>query len=262
MNVGHSLTRLGRLREADWAYRRALATAEKLVADHPGLPSFRDLLTGLICMGYTCMLEQTGRLRDAETMYRRALAGQEALMKDYPTVARYRKVVFQARSSLAEVLLAQGRPGEAADLYCTLGTVAAKFIAEDLEAQDLVAWFLATCPDPQFRDGRRAARVAMNNVERALDNGAYWVTLGAARYGAGDWRGAVQALEKAARFPSGNAYAPFLHAMAHWRLGQKDPARRWYERGVAGLETQVRDLTPRRLRAEAERLLGVSGPKR
>jgi hypothetical protein len=46
--------------------------------------------------------------------------------------------------------------------------------------------------------------------------------------------------------------------MAHWRLGHKDKARRYYDRAVQWMEASAlnsQELRP--LRAEAERLLGV-----
>ena len=103
----------------------------------------------------------------------------------------------------------------------------------------------------------------------ADDNGSYWNTLGVARYRAGDWKGAVAALEKSMPLRrGGDAFDWFFLAMSHWQLGNKDDARRWYDRGAREVqqppgdkparpwgEVQANEL--RAFRAEAAALLGV-----
>src|SRR5262249_54507829 len=57
------------------------------------------------------------------------------------------------------------------------------------------AWMLATCPDANVLDPRRAVELAEKAVE--LDpRPSYWNTLGAARYRADDFAGALTALDK------------------------------------------------------------------
>jgi len=94
-------------------------------------------------------------------------------------------------------------------------------------------------------------------------NGSYWVTLGAAHYGTGDWQAAVVALEKGALLPGGwSNSAEFLLAEARWQLGDKEQARKWYERAVARFERhELHYAELRRLRAETEQVLGLRGQK-
>src|SRR5262249_4510656 len=90
------------------------------------------------------------------------------------------------------------------------------------------AWMLATCPDANVLDPRRAVELAEKAVE--LDpRPSYWNTLGAARYRADDFAGALTALDKAmAPRKGGDSFDWFFVAMGHWRLGHADEARTWY----------------------------------
>ena len=63
----------------------------------------------------------------------------------------------------------------------------------------------------------------------------------------------------------GDSFDWFFLAMAHWQLGGKDKARKWYEKGIKWMEKNQKQLEQnkqwdeelRRFRAEAEELLGV-----
>src|SRR5262249_5099711 len=63
-----------------------------------------------------------------------------------------------------------------------------------------LAWSLATCPDPKFRDPRRAVRLAQQATRHTpppnMTGGSYWHTLGVACYRAGNWKQTLEALEK------------------------------------------------------------------
>jgi uncharacterized protein HemY len=122
-----------------------------------------------------------------------------------------------------------------------------------------LAHFLATCPDPQFRDVPRAVELAKQLVGRGPQYGGLWSTLGVAHYANGDWHEAVRALEKAETLPGGRGvFTGFYLAMACWKKGDKDQARRWFDRGVAWLEEErLHDEDSRRLRAEAAQMLGI-----
>ena len=64
----------------------------------------------------------------------------------------------------------------------------------------------------------------------------HWNTLGVARYRAGDFAGAIKALQKCDELiPSGHAALnDFFLAMAHWQQGNQDKARELYQRAVDG----------------------------
>jgi tetratricopeptide (TPR) repeat protein len=120
-----------------------------------------------------------------------------------------------------------GRHAEARDDW----QKAVELAPASAEANNNLAWLLATCADATLRDPRRAVALAAKSVELQPNQGMYWNTLGAARYGAGDWEAAVEALSKSmALRQGGDAFDWFFLAMAEWQRGNKDEARRWYDK--------------------------------
>jgi tetratricopeptide (TPR) repeat protein len=95
------------------------------------------------------------------------------------------------------------------------------------------------------------------------DEGDYWNTMGVARYRAGDWRGAIAALEKATALHGRTSYDDFFLAMSHWQLGERPEARRLYDQAVQWMEkNRPRNEELRRFRGEAAELLGIGDPTR
>jgi tetratricopeptide (TPR) repeat protein len=86
--------------------------------------------------------------------------------------------------------------------------------------------------------------------------GPYWYTLGVAQYRAGNHRAAIEPLEKAMELQEGGGPLDwYILSMAHWKLGNRDEAFRWYHK------TDERPDDSRRLRllrAEAAQLLGIA----
>jgi tetratricopeptide (TPR) repeat protein len=119
------------------------------------------------------------------------------------------------------------------------------------------AWLLATCPDAKIRDVARAIKLADEAVKLAPKEGGSWNTLGVAHYRAGNWKAAWAALEKSKELrKGGDAFDWFFTAMAHWKLGDHDAARKWYNQAVAWMDkNQPENEELRRFRAEAEELL-------
>ncbi len=129
-----------------------------------------------------------------------------------------------------------------------------------LQAMNDDAWILATNPDLKLRDPRRAVELAKKVVEREPRIAAFWNTLGVAYYRAGDWKAAITALAKSMDLLDGGSSADwFFLAMSHWRLGEKDLARKWFKAGdlwTARYAANNEELA--RFRAEAVRDLGLS----
>jgi WD40 repeat protein len=126
--------------------------------------------------------------------------------------------------------------------------------------QNNLAWGLATRPDAKSRDPARAVELARNAVRLAPKSGSIWNTLGVARYRAGDWPGAIEALAKSEELAPGThvGFNAFFLAMAYWKLGHKDESRQWYGWAVQWTEKHLpKDEELRRFRAEAAGLLGL-----
>ena len=122
---------------------------------------------------------------------------------------------------------------------------------------------LTYCPAPQFRDEARAVALFKRALQVVPTTGVYWVASGVALYRTGDWERAIEALTKSLELrnlaPAQVAESQLFLAMAHWRKGEKDRARTWYDKTVTWMKTsQPRDRQLREFRAEAAALLGVA----
>ena len=89
--------------------------------------------------------------------------------------------------------------------------------------------------------------------------GEIWNTLGVAQYRAGNWQGAVVALNKSMELRhSGDSSDWFFLAMGHWQLNDKEDARTWYDKAVAWMDqNEPKNEELLRFRREAEELLNV-----
>ncbi len=132
-------------------------------------------------------------------------------------------------------------------------------------AHNSLAWMLVTCPDQSLRNIQRGLELARLACQREPSNAMYLNTLGVAYYRAGQWRQAVEELNRSETAGPGESfgYNAFFLAMAHWQLGEQEESRRWYDQAVAWLQTAPAsfDLDELgRFQAEARRLLeGGSG---
>ncbi len=157
-----------------------------------------------------------------------------------------------------------GDPKDAPPLRVTvdLGDLDPAKVRAFEEARDAnnTAWPLATNPDAKQRDPARAIELAHKGVGLAPKQAIYWNTLGVAHYRAGHWKDAIEALTKSMELQKGalESFDTFFLAMAHWQLGKKEEARKWYNQAVGWMENnKANDDELRRFRAEAADLLGI-----
>ena len=242
--------------EAEVVVRRVLALAEKLALDLPteGIVQ-RRLMDGNAALGYF-LQENTNRIAEAAQAYRQALV----LLDQHTEAGPAGRAGVHASvgnpsfcyANLGELLWQLGRHEEGRQVY---GKLFALWEKTGTNLGQL--WILATCPYPELRDPARAVELARKELEKNPKRGSAWTSLGAAYFHAGDWKAAVEALEKAeAHGDSGNNF--FFLAMAHWQLGVRDQAHRWYRRGVEEMRKFAYiDPSPKRWRVEAEELLGI-----
>jgi eukaryotic-like serine/threonine-protein kinase len=146
------------------------------------------------------------------------------------------------------------------------------------------AWLLATCADAKFRDPARAVQLAKKAVQLSPKEGTLWNTLGVARYRAGEWQSAIDAIKKSTELRSGgDSFDWFCLAMAHWQLAKtgvtgqgsevreekadaqgrhRAGARKWYDQAVMWMEkNNPKDEELRRFRTEAAELMGIEKTK-
>ena len=121
------------------------------------------------------------------------------------------------------------------------------------------SWQLATDPDPKMRDPMRAVALAQEAVQLAPSSGSFWNTLGVTQYRAGDYKVAIESLEKSCALNSGGTAIDFFFlAMAKWQLENNVEARQLFEKGVEQIkEEQRNDPELIRFHAEAAELLGI-----
>jgi tetratricopeptide (TPR) repeat protein len=127
-----------------------------------------------------------------------------------------------------------------------------------------LAWALALCPDPQFRDPQRAVTLAFEATRLDPNGPGPWNTLGVVQYRAGQWEKAIESLHKSDALENnkGSSYNGFFLAMAYWRTGKQDEARMWYDKAIRWMDENLPDDEELlRFRVEAAQLLNITENK-
>lgn len=236
------------------AFQRSVEAAQKRVLDAT-LPAqelqrlawrYTELGTWFIEIG------QSEKTLEA---IRHALTITDKLAADFPTEIRYREGQIISRLNLGRLMSQAGQFSEAQGQY----SKALEVNPQNPLAHNNLAWFLCTCSDTKVRDPSRAVELARRAVELAPKERSYWNTLGAAYYRAGNWKAATEAFEKSIALSSGGGVSDwFFLAMADWQLGEKDEARKWYDKAVVWMNKNApNDEELRRFRAEAASLLEI-----
>jgi tetratricopeptide (TPR) repeat protein len=114
--LGVLLADLGRRPEAEAQYRRALALQEKLAAQFPAVPQYRDDLAGSHD-NLGLLLAGLGKRPEAEEQYRRALALKEKLAAEFPAVPRYQVALGGAYCNFGNLIRNGGQPGKSPEWF-------------------------------------------------------------------------------------------------------------------------------------------------
>jgi serine/threonine protein kinase len=263
---------LVKLQEQRWAHVPEIQELRKTVAEEL-IGYFQNSLcescadpTMRLEMGLAYMLigsihgSQEERTK-AQAAHRKAIAQFEQLIKDYPENSVYHQELALALYTLGSELHDDKQTGRAATCFQrALKQYDLALNGEpNFRTYNNYAWCLATCPQTQFRNAARAVPLARKAVALYDQCPSTWNTLGVACYRAGDWQGAVRALERSMKLSSGGvSFDWFFLAMAHWQLGHKRQARQWYDKAVQKSEkygVTMEPLAP--YRAEAAALLGI-----
>ena len=127
------------------------------------------------------------------------------------------------------------------------------------DANNDVAWYLATSPELGLRDPRRAVELAEKAVKFAPEIAIYWNTLGMARYRAGDFAGSRKALVKAMQLRDAKSFDDWLIlAMVEWRLDQQPRARQLFMYALNRMDKESNNHEEViRIRREAASLIGL-----
>jgi serine/threonine protein kinase len=269
----------GRQQEALESQQEAVAVQAKLAADFPKNRRYQFSLARLRDVLGTYLLREH-RFAEAAKAWQEAIVVWETLVPEATesdllfTIDRYRALadlllrekVWETADTGPPLADRKAAAQAALDRAYELQRKAIQLVSEQLaegrainepNAQSTLAGLLATA-DPRLRDPSRAVELAKQAVRQDSLIASYWVTLGVAHYRAGNWADAIETLKKSNSLynPRPSAEPAFYLAMAHWRRGEKDEARRWYESGRSWMEKhEPEDLDLRQLRDEAKELL-------
>jgi WD40 repeat protein/Flp pilus assembly protein TadD len=235
--------------DADAYYRRGVAYARR-DRSREALDDFRRALAL--------------RPDHAEAHYRRGLVLARQGKNEEAIAAWSRAIALEpghaeARIARGDGYARLGRRDEAIEDYAKVIDV----LPDRTDALNGAAWMLATHPDPRRRDIGRAIAWANKAIDLDPEEEDFWNTLGVVRYRAGDWRGAVAALEKSVSIQGHNSYDDFFLALSRWHLGERQEAVRLYDQALRWMQVKGPDDEELcRFRAEAAGLLGVEDPSR
>jgi tetratricopeptide (TPR) repeat protein len=257
------LDQTGHTEEAEKVCRRALDLYKTLTRQLPDEIADEGVLR--IATGLDAVLKNRSYPQDQERGYREALEFSDELAARSPTLVGYRFHAAYWHNALGGLMMATSRSPEATSAYRSATAqyrVAIELNPNHLPSLKNLAWILATAPDPQLREPQSAVLLAERAVGLTPTSANTWSILGAARYRAGDHLGALTALEKSEALGHGRDFgfnAVFI-AMARWQLGERDEARRGYEKALEWMKSRPNDEELGRFRSEADALLRPPEP--
>jgi serine/threonine protein kinase/tetratricopeptide (TPR) repeat protein len=200
----------------------------------------------------------------AEKKDRQALEVLEPLANEYPDDQGVLWVYSLCLARLGTVLFLKGETAEARAFYRRAVQQYRHWLAIDPSgrAEYEFAHFLLHSLDVELQNPAEALQLATRIVKRAPEAPASWYLLGRAHFRAGEWWAARHGFEEVIRLRGHGFTSDYFHlAMTHWKLGEQDRARQYYDLGVKCLMDPKgqarRSVTLRRLQAEAAALLGV-----
>jgi serine/threonine protein kinase len=287
--LGDALKESGCFQDAVAPYQQAVDLARQIVTDLPDVVQYRrNLLLSEDSLGR--LLIHLERFQDAEKVYRQSLNLDGKLPAGSTNLSSARLGPSVTHAALGDLLFIDGRFREALDEYRR----ALEIRPADGEFQFKLAWFLAACPDPKYRDPVQAIVLAKKALEqpevevepvgshlnvRRYRKGFYYRALGLGHYRAGEWDQAITSYNKASAFHGGLCACGWsVMAMAHWHRDDKERARRCYDLACTWLNHN-KGYDPstgyyyskepgayweeeyRRFIAEAAALLGLPAPK-
>jgi tetratricopeptide (TPR) repeat protein len=266
MNMAEALISQGQLPEARGLLKDAITHAQALHKSHPDNPRYPSFIVpgSYILARIDAGLGQNGEgsnlRQEADILFGNTWK-QLLATRGRSSAGLFCADMGRELQEIADAWEKAGNHQEMANAY----EAAIKFYDQAIEidptngpaAHNDLAWILATCPDRMLRDARKAVELAKKAVVLAPKEGTHWNTLGAAHYRAGEWEPAITALQKSMELRNGgDSLEWFFLATAHWQLGQKEEARKWYDKAVAWMEkNQPKDEQLGRFRAEAASLL-------
>lgn len=116
LRVGKIRQRLGEFKDAEAAYRSALAHCQQLAADDVAAAAYREDVSR-IQSNLGTLLSATGRFKDAEAAHRESLAIHKQLAREFPNVTAYRNAVGIGYMNIGNLLRDTSRRQKAETAY-------------------------------------------------------------------------------------------------------------------------------------------------
>jgi tetratricopeptide (TPR) repeat protein len=267
-NLAESLQEAGRLQEALDSLRKAIGLELPLAGKNPDVPEFQLGMNPWEWMNFGTrhsqvgdLLRRIGKCDEASPFIERSIRIHEQLAASFPKTSVYAEHLHWSYVSLGRFEQARAHTEAAQRAHKE-----ALRIAEQLSIQQpalglgQLAGFLLACPDPKLRDPQRASHLAEKLAALRPENQTTWKLFAMAKYRTEKYQQALEAAEKAKRYGGPEDFsAAFIQAMAFWRLGEKEKARRCYQAADQWLEsTHPGDELLCIERDEAAALLGVN----
>jgi serine/threonine protein kinase len=255
---GHPVVGEVRRAQAETAIRFYRGFLQEESAD----PAAR-LQTGIVHVSLHTLYGMQGDRAGVEKCLEDGIACFSRLVADYPDHVIYRIELAQAHTILGGCLLEWGQHARAAEELRKAEhefREGARRGPDNRRALMLLAWFLCVCPSLELRAPAEAVLWARKGVALEPERGASWSVLGLALYRAGDYPGALGALEQSVKLQEGgDSFNAFLLALVHGKLGNPQEARKWYDRGLEwhGDKNRVSHGILLSYREEAAALLGI-----
>jgi tetratricopeptide (TPR) repeat protein len=125
-----------------------------------------------------------------------------------------------------------------------------------------LAWNLVLRDNRPSRDYEEALLHARKCVELGPPENDEFNTLALAEYRVRHWNESIAAAKKSVAISTGGSAGDwFLLAMAHAQKGEKEEARKWYDKAIVWTnEKDPKNAELRQLRKEAAQLLAIPGP--
>jgi tetratricopeptide (TPR) repeat protein len=238
----------GRLAEAETSCRDGRDSLLKLTADYPGVFDYRSALAASYNQ-FGQILEMQYRLDEAVVSLQQAITVQKRLSIDFPNRKDVREFLGGLHCHLARV---HARLDQTANCLAQIHDALAQSPGHPT-ANNMLAWTLALCPEPELRNPTEALRAAELATRAAPKNGEYWNTLGATHFVMGEFRPALEALHRAESCRTKAAVDDFLLiSLCHAKLGETEQSRVYFKKAESHLESYPsKDPYTARLRAEA-----------
>jgi tetratricopeptide (TPR) repeat protein/tRNA A-37 threonylcarbamoyl transferase component Bud32 len=211
------------------ALRRCVTIWEHLAQQYPEVAGFQHDLAGFHC--YMAGAQFSARDSDAACRsISESIEISKRLVDQQPENAQYKRELSQYYTACGLTYVTIGDRARKLELLNRATLVD----PTNPEPYGWMAWELANDHDSKRSDPPRAVALARKAVDLQPRDANYWNTLGVAQYRAGDWRSAIDSLDKSMMLrDGGDGFDWYFAAMACWQLGEKTRAENLYQKAEA-----------------------------